>query len=1660
MTIDLTINNKKYVTVREAGKLTGYSKDYLSQLARSGKVDSRRVGLMWYVNEESVLQYKSNPTDFDYTTNPQLKNKAENYCVEINPGRKDANIGEVLPKPRFPETRGILSLAHFSKYLFPLTVGLIVVFVAHFLTNVDYVKLSANISTAPNEFYKSVDGALGFYSEQALPKYISFGEKLDRTSLAFVQESYSFFQSPPAYIKAGANRMAIKNKRSVDKVILSVKNNISFTYNQSLTFFSESLRGLSFVNGLAKESGIKLSAQLYSATQELNSFDKFAVVVYDFLKILFGVDEDETTTQPAPIPEKTYAVETPTPTPTPTTTVPNQPIVYRETLVTEQFITNPVVERIIERIVPVTTTGVTREYFEQRLTEANNKFASEISLQIAGLSTGSSNAVTNIYQQIAHTNKIDNLSNVIIGNPTISGGTVTNTNITAGTLTATSFSVPTITFSGVAINSVLSTDSSGVIVATTTPTFGNFNATSTTATSTISIGGLTVGGNHFIIQQNSGRIGLGTTTPNATLDLVQGVNGLTMFASRRATDLAPNGDFINYKTADMGTTLFRVDNSGNLLAGGIVTSGSQTITSVSVPQFRLQYDASNELTFSTGTTGSTTIATNGTNSALNFVPENNNVNAFNFLNAAGTSVFNIDTLYGRVGIGSTTPSHQLSISGSALFSGNLTLSALFATTSISTPLLTLSNTAINSILSTNSSGEIVATSTPTFGNFNATSTTATSTISTGGLAVGTNQFVVQQGSGNVGIGTLNPAGLLTVKGSTKILNSSDIEMFSFDPSNAVLSLGKSGTLAGKINFDGSPGEIRQDGVTQFDFLSDSIRVWRAFDTPASGSGNGPDYLFKTEGTDRFIIKGATGNVGVGTTTPWATLSVNSTGGTGAAFAIGSSTSSSFVVTNTGKMGLGTVNPDHILSIASGQRISLWRGDNGYTNTIYTNSSNNIVFTGQSAFHIDLTGGNSTLSNNTGTEMRWSGSTLAFNTANSAPIIFGLRGDGAYANDVDVRFGQIVGSNIFMGLGNQGVVTLTADANQDDVLIKRHITGTYAESGSLLRLEKDITGSSTYNSNYLEWGTTAADLGVINKDGKLGIGTTTPWAQLSINPNGITGPAFAIGSSTKTDFVVTSGGNVGIGTTNPGSILDVRKDANGGLGANLALSNLTTSSPLNTASAITAYGADNSGTVRESGQIKFINTRAGGWAGTGTWDSIMTFSTNIGTGLTEKMRIDNNGNVGIGTTPSFRTHILGTSGTAGATPIVQADRDNSGTLFKWRRLSTGAGDVVGTLSADSDGSSIGFTNSQSIYGQNSTGDMLFYTNSAERMRVLLGGRIVIGTSAAGNSGKVTIAFDPAVDVGLTIDGGACNGCNYLIFSASGAPTGSVSRNTTTNSVTYNTSSDLRLKENITPTERGLSELMNIEVRDYSFISDPNHTMQSGFIAQNLYSIYPEAVSVGGDNATQNPWSVDYGRVTPLLVKSIQELNLNIETIAGVNTTSTPEAESFASSFWTGFKTKLVAWFGEVGNGITRIFASEIRTEMLCVGETCVTEAQLAQLLANAGNNNQPSPEPEPTPEEQTPTDTIAPVITLNGEASLQIPLDSTYSDLGATVTDLDNEGVINNNLGIYFNVNGIDVQNIQLDTTATTTHTIIYSAVDQSGNFGYATRTVEVVEEKT
>jgi hypothetical protein len=96
---------------------------------------------------------------------------------------------------------------------------------------------------------------------------------------------------------------------------------------------------------------------------------------------------------------------------------------------------------------------------------------------------------------------------------------------------------------------------------------------------------------------------------------------------------------------------------------------------------------------------------------------------------------------------------------------------------------------------------------------------------------------------------------------------------------------------------------------------------------------------------------------------------------------------------------------------------------------------------------------------------------------------------------------------------------------------------------------------------------------------------------------------------------------------------------------------------------------------------------------------------------------------------------------------------------------------------------------------------------------------------------------------------------------------------TSGTTYTSVSDYRLKENVTLLENGLDRLMQLKPSKFNWIETGNES--EGFIAHELQEYFPDAVTGEKDavySSTGNikAQSVDYGRITPLLVKAIQEL----------------------------------------------------------------------------------------------------------------------------------------------------------------------------------------------
>jgi hypothetical protein len=112
----------------------------------------------------------------------------------------------------------------------------------------------------------------------------------------------------------------------------------------------------------------------------------------------------------------------------------------------------------------------------------------------------------------------------------------------------------------------------------------------------------------------------------------------------------------------------------------------------------------------------------------------------------------------------------------------------------------------------------------------------------------------------------------------------------------------------------------------------------------------------------------------------------------------------------------------------------------------------------------------------------------------------------------------------------------------------------------------------------------------------------------------------------------------------------------------------------------------------------------------------------------------------------------------------------------------------------------------------------------------------------------------------------------------SPVGAV--NVTATSASYVTSSDYRLKENVTAITSATDRLKQLNPVRFNFIADADTTVD-GFLAHEVQSVVPEAIT-GTHNevdADGNPeyQCIDQSKLVPLLVATIREQQTAIEAL---------------------------------------------------------------------------------------------------------------------------------------------------------------------------------------
>jgi len=125
--------------------------------------------------------------------------------------------------------------------------------------------------------------------------------------------------------------------------------------------------------------------------------------------------------------------------------------------------------------------------------------------------------------------------------------------------------------------------------------------------------------------------------------------------------------------------------------------------------------------------------------------------------------------------------------------------------------------------------------------------------------------------------------------------------------------------------------------------------------------------------------------------------------------------------------------------------------------------------------------------------------------------------------------------------------------------------------------------------------------------------------------------------------------------------------------------------------------------------------------------------------------------------------------------------------------------------------------------------------------------------------------------------AGNGYGYVRFFHNGSIIGQIVQNGTT-AVSYNTSSDYRLKENNVNITDGITRVKQLNPYRFNFIVEPDTTVD-GFYAHEVQSVVPEAIT-GTHNEVDdegNPvyQGIDQSKLVPLLTAALQEAITKIE-----------------------------------------------------------------------------------------------------------------------------------------------------------------------------------------
>ncbi len=831
-----------------------------------------------------------------------------------------------------------------------------------------------------------------------------------------------------------------------------------------------------------------------------------------------------------------------------------------------------------------------------------------------------------------------------------------------------------------------------------------------------------------------GDIGIGTTSPTAKLHVVDtGSTSVTHYLKFNNEDSAYGGLTIGSTGDDLrirqnaGYGYFDATGYSFNYGTGRVWMNNGSILDVR--------NSSNSTVFYIPTSGNVGIGTTSPSQKLDvdgaIITEDYRAASVFYLTSGGDWRFRTDTgiervritSSGNVGIGETLPDEKLEVSGNIKISGGDYNGLYFENASGTTKTLLYQHASYDALVIKD--------------------------------IVNNADRVTFKNNGNVGIGTTSPVSPLTVKSNSVSSGNSGITVEANGSTDAIIKLAEKSGNGGRFHmYDGgvekiafytdgtdnhisagnvgigttSPSyklqveggiKVGSDAGTNLDFANAGVII------KGSASGNNSYMIFEQQGvanwrignratTGNFdILSGAAGserltitsagNVGIGTTSPASKLDVAGTGSfTGQVtipatpVASTDAASKSYVDAQVGTadtlsevLALGNTTGGTNIDVSPNDVIDFFTGSNLNYGRIYANSEGLNLDTVANRHMIFSKGS--------------SGEIMRISTSGNVGI-----GTTSPAEKLEVS-GSIKSGNLKIEPSNGGRIGLNRNTGTGAI---------YNNSYGAFQLQNNGTGFFELQSYNSSGGYTGV-LSMLESNGNVGIGTTSPDSKLSVtsttlnsedilylksgadNVNDYLGIAWEIGvggngphsairsfagpsgSDARLGFLTTSdggttlteglsvahNGNVGIGVTNP---QDFNSEAN-----NLVIG---TGSG---AEGMTIYGGSSGGSY-----IYF----ADGTSGSALYEGFLQYrhserAMRFGTATGVRMTLDASGRVGIGTTsPSQKLTVVGNAYVSSGILLLDDNQD-----IRW-------GDA-----------------GERITGNNTNG-LLFTTNNAERMRI--------------------------------------------------------------------------------------------------------------------------------------------------------------------------------------------------------------------------------------------------------------------------------------------------------------------------------------------------------